>query len=61
MDRHSVRRRLIVGVSMAATVKVASHQTPHQNHHHQKKIEISVQNSERPAQRADDENGGNNP
>jgi hypothetical protein len=46
---------------MAATVKVASHQTPHQNHHHQKKIEISVQNSERPAQRADDENGGNNP
>jgi hypothetical protein len=46
---------------MAATVKVASHQTPHQNNHHQKKIEISALKRERPGQRADDENGGNNP
>jgi hypothetical protein len=46
---------------MAATMKVASHQTHHQKHHHQKKIEISFLNRESPGQRADDENGPNNP
>jgi hypothetical protein len=46
---------------MAATMKVASHQNPHQNHHHQKKIELSVLNREGPGQRPVSLGGEKNP
>ncbi len=55
---HSVRSCLIVGESVAATMKGRVHQTPHQNPHDSKKLEKSLPPDKRPGQRLNESEDG---
>ena len=61
MASHSLRRCLIVGVSMPATMTTGVHQTPHQMPHHSKKSEKSSMADEVPGQEVAGRSGADNP